>query len=236
MTLSELRTLYIRLEGTLPPLLREGSGADPTLVHDLLLNAIQRHQDAITLAEKEVESSAPNGASTKSEVGSNVPKGTSRKLEVGSREIESVDTSNLKLQTSNLSEAPTSNLSAKREELAWEGRIKINDPRLKDAPPHVCTARNEIKRLMPLISHLHLKLVEASKKSATVQRNTLCKQLRARLEELITRRTECWEILDTFAQEHASGAVTSEKAASPAIRNSSFVIRNSERFALVPRT
>ena len=56
MLLSELRTLYIRYEGTLPPLLREGSGADPTLVHDLLLNAIQRHQDAITLAEKEVES------------------------------------------------------------------------------------------------------------------------------------------------------------------------------------
>ena len=189
MTLSELRTLYIRYEGTLPPLLREGSGADPTLVHDLLLNAIQRHQDAITLAEKEqnsddVKSSAPNGASTKSEVGSN-------------------NRSNFQLQTSNL--------SAKREELAWEGRIKINDPRLKDAPPHVRTARNEIKRLMPLISHLHLKLVEASKKSATVQRNTLCKQLRARLEELITRRTECWEILDTFAQEHASGAVTSHE-------------------------
>ena len=204
MLLSELRTLYIRYEGTLPPLLREGSGADPTLVHDLLLNAIQRHQDAITLAEKEQsryevlgtkyegESSAPNGASTKSEVGSN-------------------NRSNFQLQTSNLSEAPTSNLSAKREELAWEGRIKINDPRLKDAPPHVRTARNEIKRLMPLISHLHLKLVEASKKSATVQRNTLCKQLRARLEELITRRTECWEILDTFAQEHASGAVTSHE-------------------------
>ena len=93
MTLSELRTLYIRLEGALPPLLREGSGADPTLVHDLLLNAIQRHQDAITLAEKEqsryeVESSAPNGASTKSEVGSN-------------------NRSNFQLQTSNLSEAPT---------------------------------------------------------------------------------------------------------------------------------
>ena len=207
MLLSELRTLYIRLEGALPPLLREGSGADPSLVHDLLLNAIQRHQDAITLAEKEVESdelrvtsahtqnvesSAPNGASTKSEVGSN-------------------NRSNFQLQTSNLSEAPTSNLSAKREELAWEGRIKINDPRLKDAPPHVRTARNEIKRLMPLISHLHLKLVEASKKSPTVQRNTLCKQLRARLDALITRRTECWEILDTFAQEHALGAVTSHE-------------------------
>ena len=117
MLLSELRTLYIRYEGTLPPLLREGSGADPTLVHDLLLNAIQRHQDAITLAEKEqnsdeVESSAPNGASTKSEVGSNVPKGTSRKLEVGSREIESADTSNLQLTTYNLSEALTLNFLA----------------------------------------------------------------------------------------------------------------------------
>ena len=190
MTLSELRTLYIRLEGALPPLLREGSGADPTLVHDLLLNAIQRHQDAITLAEKE----------------------QSRYEVLGTRyEGENADTSNFqlstyakrKLSTSNLSEATTSNLSAEREELAWEGRIKINDPRLKDAPPHVRTARNEIKRLMPLISHLHLKLVEASKKSPTVQRNTLCKQLRARLEELITRRTECWEILDTFAQENS---------------------------------
>ena len=198
MTLSELRTLYIRLEGALPPLLREGSGADPTLVHDLLLNAIQRHQDAITLAEKE----------------------QSRYEVRGTRyEGENADTSNFqlstyakrKLSTSNLSEATTSNLSAKSEELAWEGRIKINDPRLKDAPPHVRTARNEIKRLMPLISHLHLKLVEASKKSPTVQRNTLCKQLRARLEELITRRTECWEILDTFAQEHALGAVTSHE-------------------------
>ena len=107
-------------------------------------------------------------------------------------EVGSNNRSNFKLSTSNL--------SAKREELAWEGRIKINDPRLKNAPPHVRNARNEIKRLMPLISHLHLKLVEASKKSPTVQRNTLCKQLRARLEELITRRTECWEILDTFAQ------------------------------------
>ena len=198
MLLSELRTLYIRYEGTLPPLLREGSGADPSLVHDLLLNAIQRHQDAITLAEKE----------------------QSRYEVLGTRyEGENADTSNFqlstyakrKLSTSNLSEAPTSNLSAKREELAWEGRIKINDPRLKDAPPHVRNARNEIKRLMPLISHLHLKLVEASKKNPTVQRNTLCKQLRARLEELITRRTECWEILDTFAQEHASGAVTSHE-------------------------
>ena len=185
MTLSELRTLYIRYEGTLPPLLREGSGADPTLVHDLLLNAIQRHQDAITLAEKEQSRYEVRG--TKYEVESSAPNGASTKLEVGSN-----NRSNFKLQTSNL--------SAKREELAWEGRIKINDPRLKDAPPHVRTARNEIKRLMPLISHLHLKLVEASKKSATVQRNTLCKQLRARLEELITRRTECWEILDQFAQ------------------------------------
>ena len=176
MLLSELRTLYIRYEGTLPPLLREGSGADPTLVHDLLLNAIQRHQDAITLAEKE----------------QNSDEGKSDELRVTSEKAQKGE-------------------SAKSEELAWEGRIKINDPRLKDAPPHVRTARNEIKRLMPLISHLHLKLVEASKKSPTVQRNTLCKQLRARLEELITRRTECWEILDTFAQEHASGAVTSDE-------------------------
>ena len=205
MLLSELRTLYIRLEGTLPPLLREGSGADPTLVHDLLLNAIQRHQDAITLAEKEVESDELRVTSAHTQ-------------NVGARRASPVNNdkaASSPIRTSYL-EPRTSESSA----LAWEGRIKINDPRLKDAPPHVRTARNEIKRLMPLISHLHLKLVEASKKSATVQRNTLCKQLRARLEELITRRTECWEILDTFAQEHASGAVTSEKAAEPPIRNS----------------
>ncbi len=180
MLLSELRTLYIRLEGALPPLLREGSGADPSLVHDLLLNAIQRHQDAITLAEKEVESD---------------------ELRVTSENAAAPPIRNSSFEIRN----------SESSALTWEGRIKINDPRLKDAPPHVRTARNEIKRLMPLISHLHLKLVEASKKSPTVQRNTLCKQLRARLEELITRRTECWEILDTFAQEHASGAVTSHE-------------------------
>ena len=187
MLLSELRTLYIRLEGALPPLLREGSGADPSLVHDLLLNAIQRHQDAITLAEK--EQSRYEVLGTRYELRVTSEKATESPIRHSSFEIRNSESS----------------------ALAWEGRIKINDPRLKDAPPHVRTARNEIKRLMPLISHLHLKLVEASKKSPTVQRNTLCKQLRARLEELITRRTECWEILDTFAQEHASGAVTSHE-------------------------
>ena len=191
MLLSELRTLYIRYEGTLPPLLREGSGADPTLVHDLLLNAIQRHQDAITLAEKEVESDELRVTSAHTQ-------------NVGARRASPVN--NDKAASSSIRHSSFEIRNSESAALAWEGRIKINDPRLKDAPPHVRTARNEIKRLMPLISHLHLKLVEASKKSPTVQRNTLCKQLRARLEELITRRTECWEILDTFAQEHASGA------------------------------
>ena len=200
MLLSELRTLYIRYEGTLPPLLREGSGADPSLVHDLLLNAIQRHQDAITLAEKEGESDELRVTSAHTQ---NV-------------ESDDVKSDELRVTSENAAAPPIRNSSfeirnSERSALVWEGRIKINDPRLKDAPPHVRTARNEIKRLMPLISHLHLKLVEASKKSATVQRNTLCKQLRARLEELITRRTECWEILDTFAQEHAAGAVTSHE-------------------------
>ena len=192
MLLSELRTLYIRYEGTLPPLLREGSGADPTLVHDLLLNAIQRHQDAITLAEKE---------QSRYEVLGTKYEGESDELRVTSAKATSPAIRHSSFEIRN----------SESSALAWEGRIKINDPRLKDAPPHVRTARNEIKRLMPLISHLHLKLVEASKKSPSVQRNTLCKQLRARLEELIIRRTECWEILDTFAQEHASGAVTSHE-------------------------
>ena len=201
MTLSELRTLYIRLEGALPPLLREGSGADPSLVHDLLLNAIQRHQDAITLAEKE---------QSRYEVGSDELRVTSAHTQnVGARRASPVN--NDKAASSSIRNSSFEIRNSERSALAWEGRIKINDPRLKDAPPHVRTARNEIKRLMPLISHLHLKLVEASKKSPTVQRNTLCKQLRARLEELIIRRTECWEILDTFAQEHASGAVTSHE-------------------------
>ena len=40
-----------------------------------------------------------------------VPNGTSRKYEVGSREVGSNNSSNLKLPTSNLSEAPTSNLN-----------------------------------------------------------------------------------------------------------------------------
>ena len=40
-----------------------------------------------------------------------VPNGTGRKYEVGSREVGSNNSSNLKLPTSNLSEAPTSNLN-----------------------------------------------------------------------------------------------------------------------------
>ena len=193
MLLSELRTLYIRYEGTLPPLLREGSGADPSLVHDLLLNAIQRHQDAITLAEK--EQSRYDVLGTRYEAGET----SENSQNVGARRASPVNNDNAEAPAIRNSSFVIRN--SESDALAWEGRIKINDPRLKDAPPHVRTARNEIKRLMPLISHLHLKLVEASKKSPTVQRNTLCKQLRARLEELITRRTECWEILDTFAQE-----------------------------------
>ena len=70
------------------------------------------------------EDAAPNGASTKSEVGSNAPNGASRKLEVESNapngastklEVGSNNRSNFQLPTSNLSEAPTSNLSAESE-------------------------------------------------------------------------------------------------------------------------
>ena len=81
-------------------------------------------------------------------------------------------------------------------------RIKINDPRLRSAPREVRTARDEIKRLMPLISHTHLKLVEASKDAATAQRTKVCKNLRARLEELVTKRTEYWQVLDTYAEKN----------------------------------
>ena len=65
-----------------------------------LIRAAQ--QDALLFYVKhQIESTAPNGASTKLEVGSNAPNGASRKLEVGSE-----NTSNLKLSTSYLSKAP----------------------------------------------------------------------------------------------------------------------------------
>ena len=62
------------------------------------------------------EDAAPNGASTKLEVGSNAPNGASRKLEV-----ESENTSNLKLSTSNLSEAQNSDELRVTSENAQEG-------------------------------------------------------------------------------------------------------------------
>jgi len=71
------------------------------------LQTLQQTLNTIrTLSIQTLNNAVPNDTSRKLEVGSNVPKGTSRKLEVGSREIESADTSNLKLPTSNLSEAP----------------------------------------------------------------------------------------------------------------------------------
>ena len=71
------------------------------------LRTLQQTLNAIrTLSIQTLNNAVPNDTSRKLEVGSNVPKGTSRKLEVGSREIESADTSNFKLPTSNLSEAP----------------------------------------------------------------------------------------------------------------------------------
>ena len=72
----------------------------------LLIPITNHWGHVVGFAARALNNTAPNGASTKLEVGSNVPKGTSRKLEVGSREIESADTSNFQLQTSNLSEEP----------------------------------------------------------------------------------------------------------------------------------
>lgn len=162
-----MRAQYVRLVGELPPLLREGSGADLALVSDLLQNTLQRYADSLGLAEQ-------------------------------AQERETI--------VSALAEPPDTQADndTTRQEESYENtlkvaRIKINDPRLKNAPQNVRIARDELKRLMPLVSHMHLKLVEASKQTETPGRNTICKQLRTRLEELFNRRAECWEILDTYA-------------------------------------
>ena len=160
MNIETLRTLYLRYEGELPPLLRPESEADPALVYDLLLNAVQRHTDALRLKDDRRE--------TRDEI---------------------------KPEAQGVLSSVVSSLSS-----LTDSRIKINDPRLNNAPQNVLSARAEIKRLMPLISHLHLQLVEASKKTATPQRNTMCKNIRQRLEEMITRRTEYWQIIDTYAE------------------------------------
>ncbi len=160
MNIETLRTLYLRYEGELPPLLRPESEADPALVYDLLLNAVQRHTDALRLKDDRRE--------TRDEI---------------------------KPESQGVLSSVVSSLSS-----LTDSRIKINDPRLNNAPQNVLSARAEIKRLMPLISHLHLQLVEASKKTATPQRNTMCKNIRQRLEEMITRRTEYWQIIDAYAE------------------------------------
>jgi len=177
MNIETLRTLYLRYEGELPPLLRPESEADPTLVYDLLLNAVQRHTDALRLKDdrqKTKDDRTPNSVGALPATPKNVGNCTSY----------------LEPCTLNLIKAS----------YLTDSRIKINDPRLNNAPQNVLSARAEIKRLMPLISHLHLQLVEASKKTATPQRNTMCKNIRQRLEEMITRRTEYWQIIDAYAE------------------------------------
>ena len=191
MNIETLRTLYLRYEGELPPLLRPESEADPALVYDLLLNAVQRHTDALRLKDdrqqtKDDRTPIAVGALPATPKNTRIAKngrGVPRPYKPHSV-MRFAQTSDLELGTSYLTDS----------------RIKINDPRLNNAPQNVLSARAEIKRLMPLISHLHLQLVEASKKTATPQRNTMCKNIRQRLEEMITRRTEYWQIIDTYAE------------------------------------
>ena len=85
------------------------------------------------------EDAAPNGASTKLEVGSNAPNGASRKLEV-----ESENTSNLKLQTSNLSEAQNSDELRVTSENALEGGESLAEARL--CRGEACLARDNSQR------------------------------------------------------------------------------------------
>ena len=76
------------------------------------------------------EDAAPNGASTK--------------LEVGSREIESADTSNFQLQTSNLSEAQNSDELRVTSENAQEGGESLAEARL--CRGEACLARDNSQR------------------------------------------------------------------------------------------
>ena len=84
------------------------------------LQTLQQTLNTIrTLSIQTLNNAVPNDTSRKLEVGSNVPNDTSRKLEVGSREIESADTSNLKLPTSNLSEALTARFGNPHNPQSW---------------------------------------------------------------------------------------------------------------------
>ena len=183
MNIETLRSLYLRYEGELPPFLRPESDADPALVYDLLFNAVQRHTDALRLKDDRQQTK-----DNRTPISVGAMPATPKNTRIAKNEPHSVmrfaQTSDLELGTSYLTDS----------------RIKINDPRLNNAPQNVRTARAEIKRLMPLISHLHLQLVEASKKAATPQRNTMCKNLRQRLEEMISHRTEYWQIIDAYAE------------------------------------
>lgn len=167
-----------------------------------------------------------------------VPNDTSRKLEVGSREIESADTSNFKLPTSNLSAALIARFGNPHNPQSWCATWGLGY--LPYGTLRAWAADNNSTEQL-----LELGLLTHSKKDGSLYspfENRLLVPITNHWGHVVgfaaralnnTAPNGASTKLEVGSREVESDElrVTSEKAAEPPIRNSSFVIRNSERSA-----
>ena len=210
-----------------------------TTQEDEHLRTLQQTLNTIrTLSIQTLNNAVPNDTSRKLEVGSNVPNDTSRKLEVGSREIESADTSNLKLPTSNLSAALIARFGNPHNPQSWCATWGLGY--LPHGTLRAWAADNNSTEQL-----LELGLLTHSKKDGSLYspfENRLLIPITNHWGHVVgfaaralnnTTPNDASTKLEVGSREVESDElrVTSEKAAEPPIRNSSFVIRNSERSA-----
>ena len=164
------RELYKKLFASVPGILQPQSSASESLQKNFLTNAFQQHLSATALQ---------SGGAPQNPTSSSSPIPTEQVT--ASRAIAYADTER---------ETPKT---------YTDGRWTLRDPRLASAPQAVRSAAQEIKRLLPIIAHLHLKLVETTKKKESPARAKLLKTLRNRLEEHVTQKMEFWAVIDDYA-------------------------------------
>ena len=222
------------------------------------LQTLQQTLNTIrTLSIQTLNNAVPNDTSRKLEVGSNVPKGTSRKLEVGSREIESADTSNLKLPTSYLSAALIARFGNPHNPQSWcatwgLGYLPYGTLRAWAADNNSTEQLLELgllthskkdgslyspfenRLLVPITNHWGHVVGFAARALNNTAPNDASTKL-----EVGSREGESDELRGTSAHTQSVESAdtsnfklqTSNLSEEPPIRNSSFVIRNSERSA-----
>ena len=207
------------------------------------LQTLQQTLNTIrTLSIQTLNNAVPNDTSRKLEGESNVPKGTSRKLEVGSREIESADTSNLKLPTSNLSAALITRFGNPHNPQSWcatwgLGYLPYGTLRAWAADNNSTEQLLELgllahskkdgslyspfenRLLIPITNHWGHVVGFAARALNNTAPNGTSTKLEVGSREIESADTSNLKL------------PTSNLSEEPPIRNSSFVIRNSERSA-----